>query len=227
MSHDVLQNINQFYEAGEFTDVTIACGPYQIDCHKIILCAQSKFFKAACSNGFKGAAASQIDLSGEDLGYIKLMLEFLYTQTYDVDSYGAPSVDPWLRKANILKIHIGLYTLGDKYAIPSLCRYAASCFRSDMHHLCWDCDMDMLLDCIPSVYASCPENDRTLRDILLTAICYSTRFAYDFEDDKMRVVRAMHDHEKFCEDMTLRLLDHWVNTPEQKEPGNEEDPLGW
>ncbi|KAL8903552.1 MAG: hypothetical protein Q9171_007365 [Xanthocarpia ochracea] len=203
-AHDVLQNINQFYEAGDFTDVTIACGSYQFECHKIILCAQSKFFKAACSNGFKGAAASQLDLSGEDLGYIKLMLQFLYTQTYDVDSYGTPSVDPC--NAKILTVHIALYTLGDKYAIPSLCGYAASCFCSVLNRHCWHCDMDVILACIPLIYASCPENDRTLRDILLDAIADVPRSGSDLEDKKMKVVRAVHDNVKFREDMTLRLL---------------------
>lgn len=43
---------NSFYDSGQFTDLTITCGSEEFQCHKIVLCSQSKFFKAACTSGF-------------------------------------------------------------------------------------------------------------------------------------------------------------------------------
>lgn len=54
--------LNSWYDAGRFTDVTIVCGDREFKCHKMVLCTQSKFFEAACFNGFKVCLASPIYL---------------------------------------------------------------------------------------------------------------------------------------------------------------------
>ncbi|KAK2668729.1 BTB/POZ domain [Fusarium oxysporum f. sp. vasinfectum] len=50
-------------KAGQFTDFAFLCKGKKIPVHKIIICAQSKVFNAACTNDFKEARSGVYDLS--------------------------------------------------------------------------------------------------------------------------------------------------------------------
>lgn len=90
------------------------------------------------------------------------MLDFLYTQTYDLSATSPPLDDI-----------IALYALGDKYAISSLCQHASHDFektirnfRSPYPHSSYD----ILLSCIPELYGSTPDSDHTLKVLLVEEI---------------------------------------------------------
>lgn len=106
------------------------------------------------------------------------MLEFLYTQRCDLsttflgDEVGDyDDGDDKDCKMRSLEDIIALYALGDKYGIPSLCQYASHDFQKTI------CDLrdtplrqsipDILLGCIPQVYTSTLDSNRTLKDVLV------------------------------------------------------------
>ena len=45
-------NIDAF-QSGKYSDLTINCASDEYKVHRIIVCQRSKFFAAACDNGFK------------------------------------------------------------------------------------------------------------------------------------------------------------------------------
>lgn len=82
----------RLWEDDESKDMTIISGEDKIMVHKAILSSRSDFFKAACAKGtFKEGQENVIDLSADDEGAprnhpspVSLMVEYLYTLSYDV-----------------------------------------------------------------------------------------------------------------------------------------------
>lgn len=44
---------HSYFTSGEFSDLTVKCKSDVYRAHKVVVCSQSQFFKAACSGGFK------------------------------------------------------------------------------------------------------------------------------------------------------------------------------
>lgn len=92
------------------------------------------------------------------------MLDFLYTQTYDLSTTFPPLEDI-----------IALYALGDKYAISSLCQHASYDFEKTIRNLRSPyphSSHNILLSCIPQLYSSTPDSDHTLKDLLVEEIIH-------------------------------------------------------
>ncbi|KAL9598110.1 MAG: hypothetical protein Q9179_004035 [Wetmoreana sp. 5 TL-2023] len=181
-----LKGIKACYDAGQFTDFTIICKEQEFKCHKVIVCAQSKFFEAACSNGFKESSASKIELPEDDPYLIGLMLEFLYTQTYTPDDKASCNrVDPEDPKY-IPKVHISLYALGDKYAIPALCHEAVKQLRAR--------------------FKSNPNAAETLANLAVKQLArHSTVILVDRKLKKL-MLKLVHDVQELREDIALEFL---------------------
>ncbi|KAF4497647.1 hypothetical protein FAGAP_6179 [Fusarium agapanthi] len=69
-------------ETGAYSDLTISCGKDQYRVHKAIICPRSHFFEAACNGEFKEAQTSTIDLPDDDPIAVRMMIEYLYHDTY-------------------------------------------------------------------------------------------------------------------------------------------------
>ncbi|KAF5253945.1 hypothetical protein FANTH_1270 [Fusarium anthophilum] len=67
---------------GDYSDLTITCSKDQCRVHKAIICPRSKFFKAACDGNFKEAQTSTIDLPDDDPVAVRMMIDYLYRDTY-------------------------------------------------------------------------------------------------------------------------------------------------
>ncbi|KAL8678662.1 MAG: hypothetical protein Q9224_007098 [Gallowayella concinna] len=136
------------------------------------------------------------------------MLEFLYTHSYNLNETLPRIENQKDRKIKFLETHIALYVLGDKYALPSLCQYSVDCFRILLDRHGWKRDTDVLLACIPSVYAGTPENDRTLRDIIIQAVTHRM-FGPEIRcsEDKKGFLDSMQHNEQFRNDMMGSILD--------------------
>ena len=93
------------------------------------------------------------------------MLDCLYTQTFDISPLAL--VDNQYHPLTFLSNLIDLYALGDKYAISALCRHAAYRFQKTISEIS-DCEFN--LQYIPQIYGSVPENDTTLKDLLIAEI---------------------------------------------------------
>ncbi|KAL8885161.1 MAG: hypothetical protein Q9215_006941 [Flavoplaca cf. flavocitrina] len=123
---------------------------------------------------------------------------------------------------------IDLYALGDKYAISALCRHAAARFQKTISEIS-DCEFN--LQRIPQIYGSVPENDTTLKDLLIAEIilryCSYTRH----RPGQGILLEAMDQYAEFRKDMTLGLLKNGKGsgTPEREEShifGTRFSPLG-
>lgn len=50
---DTHVSYTRFLESGEFADFAILCGPYEFKTHKLVLCAESRYFQKLCTGPFK------------------------------------------------------------------------------------------------------------------------------------------------------------------------------
>ncbi|KAK4561424.1 hypothetical protein LTR86_004742 [Recurvomyces mirabilis] len=94
------KGVAELYENGDFTDFTILCGQHLFSVHKTVICAQSRYFRSACSEKFAEGSKNSIDLKAtgsdnddggcDDPEAIKLMVHFFYYAEYE-----APSLSDW------------------------------------------------------------------------------------------------------------------------------------
>ncbi|KAL8685152.1 MAG: hypothetical protein Q9218_007945 [Villophora microphyllina] len=194
-------NMYQYYKEGRFTDLIITCQGQKFECHKIVICTQSKFFEAACSNGFKESSSSVVDLPEDNPKYIKFMLEFLYgyrgvytdsdTALLDVKS---PDY--------ILKNYFGLIVLGDKYGIPAL--------KEDVedyldYHLRPCSSVSDFLELIPFVYTEFKDHHSEIRDTIVQSILrHPDKILW--EKNKAIMLDHMQSIPEFREAVCLGLL---------------------
>ncbi|KAI4092467.1 MAG: hypothetical protein LQ339_007906 [Xanthoria mediterranea] len=160
----------------------------------------------------------RVNLCDEDPLLVKIMLEFLYTQRCDLsttflgDEVGDyDDGDDKDCKIRSLDDIIALYALGDKYGIPSLCPHASHDFQKTI------CDLrdtpqrqlipDILLGCIPQVYTSTPDSDRTLKDFLVKEMIHGHCSSSSAGPDGKALLEAMEDNAQFRKDMTVGLLE--------------------
>ncbi|ENH68019.1 hypothetical protein FOC1_g10002266 [Fusarium oxysporum f. sp. cubense race 1] len=69
-------------KTGDYSDLVILCGKDQYCVHKAIICPRSHFFKAACDGEFKEAQTGTICLPDDDPVVVRMMIEYLYHDTY-------------------------------------------------------------------------------------------------------------------------------------------------
>ncbi|KAJ9414595.1 hypothetical protein QL093DRAFT_2107111 [Fusarium oxysporum] len=69
-------------KTGDYSDLVISCGKDQYRVHKAIICPRSHFLKAACNGEFKEAQTGTIDLPDDDPVVLRMMIEYLYHDTY-------------------------------------------------------------------------------------------------------------------------------------------------
>ena len=98
------------------------------------------------------------------------MLQHLYLQTHTVNlslSIFWSSNDSWAKTR--LHVHAQMYSLGDKYDVPGLKKEAARRFDKDVE-IPGDtkCKETLtLLSVVPHIYATTPDSDRGLRDLVV------------------------------------------------------------
>ncbi|KAK5720355.1 hypothetical protein LTR17_015072 [Elasticomyces elasticus] len=92
------QGLQNMLQQERLVDFVIACGPYEFKVHKAVICAQSDYFSAACSNSkFEEGKSGKITLKAvgaedgddeacDDPETVKLMVHYLYYFDYEVPS---------------------------------------------------------------------------------------------------------------------------------------------
>ncbi|KAL8802026.1 MAG: hypothetical protein Q9223_004186 [Gallowayella weberi] len=153
----------------------------------------------------KESATSTINFPEDKVCHIKLMLDFLYTHSYDPRESLPPIENHKDRTIKLLETTIALCVLGDKYAIPSLCVYSEHYFRDLLDCNRSSCDADVPLTCIPLVYANALENAHILQAAVIEEVvwCFSNTQNRKY---KIKLIEMMHVEEAFRKDMTLRLV---------------------
>ncbi|KAK5682243.1 hypothetical protein LTS10_005369 [Elasticomyces elasticus] len=112
-------SLARLFETGKLVDFEIACGQHVFKVHKVVICAQSKYFLAPCgkdyaegSNGritFKAIDEEGGDASCDDPEAIKHMVHFFYYSDYTAENIKTSSAvtpeipppevpyDPWAK----------------------------------------------------------------------------------------------------------------------------------
>ncbi|KAL9022026.1 MAG: hypothetical protein Q9185_000767 [Variospora sp. 1 TL-2023] len=202
-----LAAFKQYRDEDRFTDLTIVCHDHEFKCHKVIVCAQSSFFAAVCTNGFQECLTSKVELPDDDPYHIFLLLEFLYGQAYFMwndTRNGLDFDDP----RYLPRIHIHLYELGDKYHIPELCRVAASCLGSTLH---WT-NPQQLLSCVQLIYQRECNVAQVLRGEIISQIISRSADIVEDEEQKERLVKLVHENEHFREELFRAQLHDLAKT---------------
>ncbi|CAN9448508.1 unnamed protein product [Alternaria alternata] len=117
---EFMDRIKALRLSGEYSDLTITCGPDTYKVHKAIVCSQSSFFsKAEKFPVCKEATEGGIHLLEDDPHAVKLLIQFFYESEYDpllpspdrydLDEAGKP-------KLTVLKEH------GYHYDFPHTCK---------------------------------------------------------------------------------------------------------
>jgi len=101
-----------------------------------------------------------ITVQEDDPVLIEALLHFLYTMHY-------PSQPSAPRKSDDLIFHAEVYGIGDKYNVLDLKDQAKKAFEQFLRK---DCDLALFLDVASLVYNLTVDEDRGLRDILLSSL---------------------------------------------------------
>ncbi|KAF1988691.1 hypothetical protein K402DRAFT_402415 [Aulographum hederae CBS 113979] len=153
------------------SDLIILCGDQTYNVHKIVLCSHSTWFARACETNSKNASNPDgrsidsytpiIELETEDPTVISILISYCYALDYSDST-------PATTQKGLLPIttNVLVYSIAHKYEIPPLKRLAASKFAA-LARNSWDIeDGTLWADIVRIVYATTPDSDRGLRDVV-------------------------------------------------------------
>ncbi|KAF5552095.1 kelch 21 [Fusarium phyllophilum] len=129
-------------KAGQFTDFAFLCKGTKIPVQKVIICAQSKVFHAACNSGFKEATSGVYDLSEYPLELVEMMVDYFYVGHYEDPNQDASKLS--------LSKHLLMLVLADKYVIQGLESEAKSSYIRRLKQK--DAEMEDFLQSLPVLY---------------------------------------------------------------------------
>ncbi|KAK0653104.1 BTB/POZ protein [Cercophora newfieldiana] len=112
-------DLSSALDSGMLSDCVVRCGERTWAVHKVILCTQSEFFKAALLGEFKEAKDSEVVLEDQDPDTVNHALRYMYTGTFN----HIPSLDLFaeLDSLDAIRICVPLYQLADFFGVESLC----------------------------------------------------------------------------------------------------------
>ncbi|KAM3424141.1 hypothetical protein BST61_g11314 [Cercospora zeina] len=171
--------LKELYEGGDYSDLTVICGPKRFKVHKAIVCTRCHWFASACQEGrWKEGAENVIYLEAEKNNAqaeeiekdnpeaVQRMLEFLYLHNY---SGGSITLDTdTVHHGTELILHAKVYSAGCKYNIPTLKMAAVDKFRTAAK-LHWE--LDVFCEAVRIVFTTTPNSDNELREVVATIIC--------------------------------------------------------
>ncbi|KAK5674685.1 hypothetical protein LTS10_012686 [Elasticomyces elasticus] len=110
----VMNTLGSMFDNPLHSDLTIRCLGREWHVYKIMLCAQSPYFRGACEGRFREATENVITLRDDDPEVVAAMLGYLYTFEY------ADNQDP------LFNVHV--HIIADKYDLPHLAKLATTKF---------------------------------------------------------------------------------------------------
>ncbi|KAG9667784.1 hypothetical protein KCU99_g739, partial [Aureobasidium melanogenum] len=182
----------------EDSDIIIEYHGVKVYAHRAILRMCSPFFERILQSQWPVAKGPVFSLGDDDDPVVvDAMLRHMYNLSYSPSKFKNVS--------KLLKLHIDVFMLADKYDCPSLRRAAASNFH-DAADKALDIGMPtFLMKTIPAICGpdACQTADLSLRDTLLSfcATHYARLFRFDIFRD------ALRDGKLFDVDATTKLLE--------------------
>ncbi|KAL1583206.1 hypothetical protein WHR41_07960 [Cladosporium halotolerans] len=111
-STDLNKNFRSLQPRDIFSDVTLTCQGQEIKAHKLILYAQSAYFRKLLGGPFMEGHASTIDFPEDQPAVLKAIVHFLYTNGFSL-SFAPTGMEP-----SVFGVHV--YAAADKYNVPAL-----------------------------------------------------------------------------------------------------------
>ncbi|KAF2422100.1 hypothetical protein EJ08DRAFT_682825 [Tothia fuscella] len=183
--------LDKFWKSGQHSDLVLACpSGTTFNVHKTVLCSQSAFFEKACTpSGFKESVDGIVKVGYED-DLVKAVLQYCYTMDYDA-------------KDDML-FHAKMYSVADYYGIPALKPLALTKFEEVAR-----CSDPNITATIEHIYNNTPEEDRSLRDVLVR-VCMTKDLGSLLLDDAFATVFATII--EFRKDLALLLVgaSRWI-----------------
>ena len=79
-AQNYMENMENIFDAGKFTDVTIVCpGGTEFQCHKAILAGRSTVFEAMFTHEMKERRDNKVDIQDTDADTLREMLVYIYS----------------------------------------------------------------------------------------------------------------------------------------------------
>jgi len=205
--------------SGKYHDFTVKCNDRTWKVHRAVICAKSKYFESLCDGQFKvltrhpptscisdyrtddtskEAQERSVSLEDDDPKYVEAMLLYMYTAEYPFIGWKDSVPDQLLVDAK-------LYTLADKYIIPTLKNLISGHFTNYLLAITerdHSPPMKALPELLATVYEGTPNTDRGLRDKLLTHMLQHKK---KFLGRKSVRMYAGKNH-----DFALDLLNHYM-----------------
>ncbi|KAI4659342.1 uncharacterized protein J4E78_005769 [Alternaria triticimaculans] len=174
--------------SGEFSDLTVTCGPDSYKVHKNVVCSRAEFFSRAVKFGGKETEQGSVDLPEDEPAIVKLMMQYIYEGEYDPalpDSGLSSSIQPEVTASSTptasqsrnplpipgsstqLMVHAKLYEIADKYDVVGLKELVIEKFKRACHSFWND---PSFAAAAHHVFSTTPEHDKGLRDIVSKTI---------------------------------------------------------
>lgn len=172
----------------------LICGEERFPVHKVIVCSQSKVFRAACSKPFrvsnhsnypiyisdiyltplKEAASGEYRIEEQSLAVVRRMVDYFYTGDYGDPIVPTQTPDQCPVKPESsneeelppLRLHARMFALADMYQVDHLQTLAVNKYGKAVDRTS---SFQDLLDSIPDVYQLTPSSVRALRDKAIIA----------------------------------------------------------
>ncbi|QDS73368.1 hypothetical protein FKW77_007158 [Venturia effusa] len=152
------KGVSNVFESGEYSDLTVRCQNKDFNVHKVVVCAQSDWFKNACKTTFQEGQSGLITLPDEEYNAIQGLLQHMYEFRYN---------GPGAEDASALAYHLDLYTVADKYQCAGLRQLAIERFSAAAHH---NWNSPELVEAIKTIYKTPAVVNHKLRESALDVV---------------------------------------------------------
>ncbi|RAL01446.1 BTB/POZ domain-containing protein [Aspergillus ibericus CBS 121593] len=215
----------RLYLSPEGSDVSIICGDSIFPAHKKVLVNQSGYFRCACHGKWKILVEEKknIVLNEDQPVLIRKMLQFLYTGSYTVDTYGLTIPDlPNERPNTMVKadypdrgdypdediytpcFHAMLYAVAVFYEIPKLEEETIKNFRQSLWQIR---EKEGFQAAVIEVYYATNPSERKLRDCLVEMVIRHLEFFYRKGNEPQILDHEILDYvPEFCRDLCIASM---------------------
>ncbi|KAK0653084.1 BTB/POZ protein [Cercophora newfieldiana] len=116
----------ELFESGFMADCTVKCGDHAWRLHKIILCTQSEFFRAAFMGNFAEAQAGEVVLEEQDPDIVEFALRFIYSKSLShISGVFTPEAKDY-DSLDAFEVCVPLYALAQFLQMDALCEDIAT-----------------------------------------------------------------------------------------------------
>ncbi|KAK5730471.1 hypothetical protein LTR15_000408 [Elasticomyces elasticus] len=201
----------------KYSDLTIECDGRKFKVHRVVMCSASPVIAGACDNNMKEREEGVIEHNEYDADTVERMIQYVYTQTYDVDKAGpSGAAEDMVKPAfhdttsadinDVLIAHARVFVIGDYYDLPGLKVLAVERF-AEAATAVWK--LEGFIDVIKEVYELTGPNHHEIREALrqiavehITELMQSDEFAGN--------LATMEGVQNFTVDLLRSLVHHHI-----------------